>query len=151
MNLHQLEMELHDMMDGLQDFATNEAPGIIGDMAVEFYKEGFENEGFTDVSLERWKEVKRRENPTRPDRIAARAKILTGTTNLRRSIKPYVSAGEVTIRSEAFSKNGFNYAPVHNFGTEKIPQREFVGESETLNEKILQRMKEKAAEILKNK
>jgi phage gpG-like protein len=148
MDLHQLEINLQEMLGELQDFANNDAPEIIGKMAKDFYKESFQNEGFTDKDLGEWPEVERRKNPKRPERSAATRKILTGSTgNLGRSIEYYTEKGAVTIRSEVYSPTGFNYAPVHNWGTDKIPQRQFVGDSETLNEKILERMREKAREI----
>ena len=75
--------------------------------------------------------------------------MLVKSGNLSRSIKATEETGKVTVHAEAFSKNGFNYAPVHNFGTDKIPQRMFVGESETLNKKIIERIKRKAAEIIR--
>ncbi len=149
MNIRELEAKLNEITRKFVDFAQYEAPEVIGQMAQEFYKKSFENEGFTDASFEEWKEVKRRQSPKRPDRADAQRKILTGTGNLRRSVDYDAYAGEVRVHAEAFSAKGFNYAPVHNWGTTRIPQRQFLGESHTLNKAILKRLKEKVNEINK--
>jgi phage gpG-like protein len=143
MKLHELKTRLNEMTGELQDFADNIAPEIIGRMAADFYKESFQNEGFTDKTLQPWQRVKR------PNRKTVTPKILVKTGNLKRSIDYKTEKGKVTIHAEAFSAKGFNYAPVHNFGTERIPQRMFVGESETLNEQIIERLKHKVNGILR--
>jgi phage gpG-like protein len=75
--------------------------------------------------------------------------VLVKTGNLKRSIKYKTEKGKVTVHAEAFSDKGFNYAPVHNFGEGGMPQRMFVGESETLNEQIIERLKQKVKGVLK--
>jgi phage gpG-like protein len=131
-------------MREIEDFAKHKAPEVVGQIAVEFYKDSFLNEGFTDKTLEKWPAVKR------PERKRRNSKILVGTDNLRRSIKPVVEESKVSVHAEVYSKNNFNYAPVHNFGTNKIPQRQFVGESETLNEKIHDDLERRVDDILRS-
>lgn len=148
MNLHELEVNLKQLTKNLEDFANDIAPQVVGKTAKDFYKESFQKQGFTGDSLTSWKEVKRREAPSRPDRAASSRNILTGATgNLGRSIDYACEKGKVTITAEVFSATGFNYAPVHNWGTPKMPQRQFVGESETLNRIILDKIKERIKEI----
>jgi len=151
MNLKELEKRLNELCKDYKDFADNIAPEIIGKTAKDFYKESFQNEGFTDKGLNKWPEVKRRENPRRPELARASRKILTETGNLRRSIDYETFKGRVVVTAEVFSKSGFNYAPVHNFGTKKIPRRMFVGESSVLNEKILEKIREKIKKISQNR
>jgi phage gpG-like protein len=146
MNLHQLQIKIQQMTDDIRDFATNEAPEIAGNVAVPFYKKNFQDEGFTNRSLEKWPEVKRRQSPSRPDRADARRKILTKTGNLARSVQYTTAPGVATVHAEAFS-NGFNYAPVHNNGEGSMPKRQFVGESETVNEEIHKKLQRKINEI----
>ena len=147
MRLNELEGKLKELMQNHKEFAENEAPEIVGRMAQEFYKESFENEGFTDNSLQKWPEVKRRINPARPDRASAKRNILVNTGNLRRSVDYQTFKGRVIVSAEVFSKTGFNYAPVHNWGTNRIPQRQFLGDSHILNQKILERLREKVNQI----
>ena len=109
-------------------------PIIIGREAVSYFKKNFQNEGW---ERNKWKEVKRRENPW--TRGAARTrKILTGkTADLGRSIQYTAELGKATIHSDLI------YAAVHNWGLKAgrgagftMPQRKFIGESEELNIKI---------------
>ena len=111
----------------------------------------YEYESFTDKTFVPWKEVKRRENPTRPDRAESTRKILTKTGNLGRSIEYNTEPGQVIIFSE------LDYAAAHNEGTTTagrnnnvtIPKRQFIGESETFDKKVLKIMKEGTDRILK--
>jgi len=127
-------------------------------MAVDFFKQSFHNEGFTDTTLERWPEVKRRQDP-RVRGARATRKILTGDTgDLGESITYHIrTPSEVVIKAEAYSKNGFNYAPVHNEGVTDagrnrnvvIPKRQFIGYSHTLDRDIEREIDRKIRDILK--
>jgi phage gpG-like protein len=152
MKLHELSVRIEKMTDELLDYAQNIAPHDIGEEAVEFYREAFQQDkkGFTDRALVKWKELKRPNHKREPGSEKGRSNILVKSTNLSRSIEARPEQGKVTVHAEAFSKKGFNYAPVHNSGDKNIPQRKFIGESETLNKKIVERLKEKAAEIIRN-
>ncbi len=93
----------------------------IGEEAVDHYKASFDNEGFTDETLNPWQEVKRR-MPESPwfghsgqmgkfslERTSA--KILNGETNLLKdSIKFTYIPGGVRI------SNSRPYAAVHQYG-----------------------------------
>ena len=128
----------------IEAYINNDAPEIMGVIARDHFTESFQNEGFTDEKFEKWEEVKRRMNPKITGAKASRA-ILTGDTgDLGMSID-YTNAanGEVTIYSDK------PYAEAHNEGTTTagrnhsvtIPQRKFIGDSETLNKKILDELK----------
>lgn len=96
----------------IEQFINDDAPVIMGKNAVDFFKEGFQKEGFTDETLEKWPEVQRRKNPKRPDRAAASRKILTGDTgDLGMSIqRKNEGNGQVTIVSDK------PYSKIHNEG-----------------------------------
>jgi phage gpG-like protein len=110
----------------------------VGDEAVSHYKKSFRDEGFTDRSLKKWKEVKRRINPRNPKAAAATRPILTGSGELGQSINWDKGAGrKVVVRSDKV------YARVHNEGLRagrgkgfKMPKRQFVGKSAELTKKI---------------
>lgn len=53
--------KLYAKLDRIQKYLDNQLPTIIGVEAVNFFKESFDNQGFTDQTLEKWKEVKRRD------------------------------------------------------------------------------------------
>jgi phage gpG-like protein len=151
-DLHTFSEQFEEMTRDLTDFIQDGNPGSVADItgrkAVEFYDKGFINEGFTDESFKPWKEVKRRQNPRKPSSAAARRPILTETGRLRRSLLYAVAPGSVTISAEAFSEKGFNYAPVHNFGTVKVPKREFVAPSQALNAELKEEYEKRIQSII---
>jgi phage gpG-like protein len=118
---------------------NSELPDIVGVEGVNHFKESFQDEGFTDETLEKWPQVKRRSNPKRVDRAAASRQILTGETgDLGRSVEYTAQPGEVKYKSDK------DYAAAHNEGTTNagrgnkttIPKRQFIGKSKALDKKI---------------
>jgi phage gpG-like protein len=89
--------------------------------SLDFYKRSFTNEGFTDNSLKRW--------PRR--KIQRSWPLLYKTGNLKNSLK-------IIIRGENYFVIGtdVSYAPYHNNGTDRLPQRQFIGESATLTRRL---------------
>lgn len=136
---------LLDASKEIENYINNDTPEIMGVMARDHFKESFQNEGFTDNSFENWQEVKRRLNPKITGAQAARA-VLTGDTgDLGMSIDYTRAAnGEVTVFSdkvyaEAHNEGATNAGRNHNVA---IPKRQFIGDSEVLNEEILKRFGE---------
>lgn len=103
-------------------------PRRLGSVAVRHFKMSFRNEGFTDRGLVKWK---RRKGNTDPGRA-----VLTKTGDLKRSIK---------IKRASFQKiiiatSGVSYADRHNSGTRGMPKRQFMGDSEKLEDKLKKRV-----------
>jgi phage gpG-like protein len=155
------EQFLQHLIDSETEFKRyfdNDLPTIVGVEAVNFYKESFQNEGFTDETLERWQDVKRRTEPTRPDHAAASRKILTGNTgDLGRSISYKPEPGQATIIADTTQAGSDkDYAAPHNEGTTTagrgnkttIPKRQFIGESATLNRKLDEIIEKEIKKIL---
>lgn len=126
-------------------------PDIIGTESVNHFKESFEHEGFTDKTLEKWKDVKRRDESSKwygfsPNRkksfseAATSRKVLSGESkDLAESITYSKAPGVVIVESDKA------YAEVHNEGGKakvfgkkefEMPARKFIGPSEELDEKI---------------
>ena len=156
------EEHIQKLMAESKEFANwfnGQLPTIVGVEAVNFYKESFQKEGFTDEALEKWPEVKRRSNPKRTDRAAASRPILTGeTADLGRSIEYYAMPGETTIKADTMGAGSDkDYAAAHNEGTTTagrgnkttIPKRQFMGKSRTLNKKIEKITADMIKQILK--
>ena len=135
------------------------ARNMAGNMAVRHFKESFRNEGFTDTALEKWTEVQRRIPGTLAYETATGAArtrgILRGKGIMVNSIKVLQSSEYKVVIGVA----GVPYAPYHNdgakwtqrklFGRElkepkqvEIPQRQFIGNSQTLEQKIETRLGE---------
>lgn len=145
-------------------YMENTAPTIMGVEAVNHFKDSFANQGFTDRSLEKWKEVERRKegrwkgfqygstvarpgskkrNPnsqTNYSPAAEKRDILTGTTlELMNGIDWQKTATGVKVYATAA------YAKIHNqggpmtiFGSKSstMPKRQFIGKSEVLRNKL---------------
>lgn len=145
MDGQQFSEHLLNISRDAEDLINNDAPEIMGVIARDHFTEAFQDEGFTDAAFLKWDEVKRRLNPKTKGAKASR-KILTGDTgDLGMSID-YTNAanGEVTLYSDV------PYADAHNSGTStagrsrnvRIPQRQFIGDSEVLNQKITKKLAE---------
>lgn len=100
--------------------AKREIMNEIAHNSLEFFKvKSFDNEGFTDKTLERW--------PARKDGDTSR-RLLVKTGRGRASIHiQSVNADSAKLVAEA------EYMRYHNEGTKTIPKREFMGDSQTLN------------------
>lgn len=152
MDGNQFAQHLLSMSQEAENFINNEAPVIMGKEAVDFFQEGFQNEGFTDASLEPWKEVKRRQDPKVKGARASR-KILTGDTgDLGMSIESEVIGnGETEIKSDK------PYSQAQNEGTDNagrnrnvtIPKRQFIGDSQELDKRVLNALQNRSDEFMK--
>ncbi len=147
-------LQLQNIASSVKSAIENELPTVVGRMAVDHFKENFQNEGFTDNSLEPWQEVKRRSG-NRTGSASDTRNILTGETgDLGRSINYDISGpGQITISSDK------PYASAHNEGTTNagrnrnvtIPQRKFIGDSAALNDAIVKEIEETIDCIMKNR
>jgi phage gpG-like protein len=168
MTLNELAQYFESLQEEFDDFINNKGPQIIGKVAVDYFKESFENEGWEG---ERWQEVQRRMNTVvrngrevpNPIRGAARdRKILTGETgDLGRSIE--INAGEtgngkvqIWTDPQSFAGSDKDYARAHNEGTTTagrnhnvvIPKRQFMAHSDILNDKIRDEIEKKLREMI---
>lgn len=123
-------------------------PRLAGNTALNFFKDSWSKEGFTDVRLERW--------PARKVNDGARRRLLVQTGRLRRSLRmthtttrvvistdvPYAQihneGGQVkgTVKVKAHTRQG---RPVraHNRKVDfKIPKRQFMGHSKLLDRRL---------------
>lgn len=117
-------MDNADKMKKQLDLFSNGLDKLIDDIAkstLSFYKKSFDNQGFTDETLETW--VKRRREYTWP--------ILRKTGALKNSIQQE-RIGRLSFK--IFTT--MEYAPYHNNGTPTLPQRQFIGESKQLTKDI---------------
>ena len=104
----------------------------VADTAQEYFVDCFKNEAFDGKD---WKQVKRRLN-AKTKGAKKTNPILYDTGALRNSIK-IISAkwSQIKISTEANAAVS-EYGYVHNEGTDKIPQRQFMGDAKELDAKI---------------
>lgn len=131
-------IDLQKLTDKARAFIADDLPVVVGKTAVDLFTENFQNEGFKDGDIQKWKEVRRRENPRAKGAMGIR-KILTGITgDLGRSLKYAPGVAEVKITSD------LPYAQAQNEGTTTagrgnnttIPARKFMGDSKDITEAI---------------
>ena len=149
MNLGELARITDAQMKDLKNFVEgDDIKDIMGREAERHFKESFVNEGFTDKTVEKWDDVKRRD-PNSPwygrgkinkfEGVRTTANILTNTETLKDSIKYEITANGVLVKSST------PYAAVHQFGLQakiygkkafQMIARPFIGKSMVLKEKI---------------
>lgn len=131
-------------------YIKNDAPRVVGTLAVNHAKQTFDDEGFTDTVFEPWKEVNRRKDPKASPRDQSR-KILSDSGDLKDSIRYEQAEMTVKIGSD------LDYARPHNEGTDnagrggktKIPKRQFIGDSESLKTEMRKEIKSDLKKIAK--
>lgn len=141
---------------------SDEIKDVIGREAQDHFKESFVNEGFTDESLEKWPDVKRRDSESewyghsgqdgKFSSTRTTAKILTGESgDLGRTINFVRTERGVRVFSEK------PYARVHNFGgmakiygkkAFQMLARPFIGRSVTLVRRIEDKIRPRIKEFL---
>lgn len=164
MDISEFANRLPEKMKELTDFINNDAKDIMGTEAVEHFRESFTNEGFTDETLEKWPDVKRRDPNSewhghsgqtgKFSTARTTAKILTGETNELQNAFSYTHTdnGVKVINDKP-------YAGVHQFGLMAkiygkkaftMLKRPFVGRSKVMIQKINSELKERIINILKS-
>lgn len=90
-------------------------------IALKFFKHNFKQRQFWDLTKEKWR--KRKGKPKHPP--------LEDTGNMYRNIQ-----GRIMGNKAVNIYNNVPYSGYHNYGTEKIPQRQFIGNSDELDTRI---------------
>lgn len=112
------------------------APRVLANQAQNFFSDSFKKSAWNDFNTVKWEEVKRRtpgtfeyKYPKKKGLSRRSSPILVRTGKLRRAVGN-------SIRTVTFEKIELIvplvYADVHNTGTNKIPKRQFMGDSKTL-------------------
>ena len=140
----------------LQEFMDNDLLDIIEVEGLNHFEESFDNEGFTDNTLEKWKPRKTTDKKGRDitryrtNKVGKKGQlnsygrknkgraILTGHNSggnkLRHSLKADKVSGGVQFSSDKA------YAERHNEGKDDMPKRQFMGASEQLDKTIIKKI-----------
>ena len=123
----------------------------MANVAKNEFLNNFREQGFNG---KKWKEVQRRIEGTKAysgnkDKGKRTRAILQGkgSGRLRKDVANSVANGRKNSELSYTLVVENNYASYHNDGTSKIPQRQFVGMTEKLNKKILNKINEKFIQI----
>jgi phage gpG-like protein len=146
----------------ITSYLKTQAPKVIGVEAKNHFREGFVNEGFTDKALEPWEEVKRREDAalkrnkngkvSKSQPRDQRRKILSDAGTLKNSIDYSITGNEIEVGTDDVKGK----AEAHNEGTTTagrgnsttIPKRQFIGQSNQLEQKIKAKFERDVTKIL---
>lgn len=156
-DINKMKEDFERMERELNQFVEKDFPIIVAVEAENHYKRSFDNQGFTDTTLVKWKSRDVDTNPQKysrreRERSAGRA-ILIGHgsgDHMRDSIYTTHTSARVDIMIPK------PYAQVHNEGGQAgrnlsatIPQRQFVGKSAVLNEAIKKKVELRINQIFK--
>lgn len=116
----------------------NNVPKIIGERARRFFELSFRKQGFTDTGFSKWKRRKREyKGNAKTGRAPSFGKnTLSNRGFLRKSIK----RTKTTKKQIRISSVGIPYANIHNQGIGKMPKRQFIGNSKTLEKGLQKRI-----------
>jgi phage gpG-like protein len=143
------------------DQVKKEAPPILANQAQTFFTHSFDKQGFNE-GQEKWTEVKRRQEGTSEYKypkfkgLGRRTKaILSGASRLKRAVASSVRQATWDMIRLVVD---VPYADIHNKGGEgkafgkyrfKMPQRKFMGDSEMLRRKQMEKLKQIVDKIWK--
>lgn len=122
----------------VRETAGGKIPAVVGTMALRHFKRAMQDEGFRDRRLVKWKEVNRRKKGHPQFKPKQQQKILVGKgsggimNTLRNTRRTWE---EVVIASQ-----GKPYAKYHNEGGGRLPRRQFLGNSHTLERAVEKRV-----------
>jgi len=120
-------------------------PKQVGNIMLnDFFLKSFDDEAFSDGrrSSDPWA---KRKYKTKRDRVAGRRGLLYQSGSLVGSIR----VGSATMKKIAVGSYGIEYATFHNNGiANRLPKRQFIGESKMMNRKIRTLIKKKLKKII---
>lgn len=147
-----LEDTIRRQAEELEEFLTNDLIDIIEVEGLNHFEASFEDEGFTDQTLEKWQERKTTDSSGRDvTRYRTNRRGKAGSLNAKgrkdkgRAILTGHATGGNKLRNSGRADKinggvafvwGKPYAEAHNEGTDELPKRQFAGESAVLNEKF---------------
>lgn len=106
---------------------------LVANDALQEVRQNFKDEGFTDKVLSKWRPRKNNADPGRA--------LLVKTGKLLRSFRTEVKGMTIKIMTN------IPYAGYHQTGTDRMPKRQFMGESQRLNAKIADRVKKSLSNV----
>lgn len=140
-------------------YIKNDAPDVIGQLAVNHFKKSFENEGFTDKKLSKWAPRAKEPKLARKvlvgqgngDHLADSIDYTTvGTSVIIQTDKAYAEAHNEgytgTQNVPAHTRRG-NPVKAHSRNM-KLPQRQFIGDSDEMNNAIEKKIEKDLTKIL---
>lgn len=163
--MDQFERDIIRQAKELQEFMDNDLLDIIEVEGLNHFEESFDNEGFTDSSLVKWKPRKTKDKrgrditKYRTNKVGKKGSLNSyGRKNEGRAILTGHSTGGNKLRNSLKAKQvnsgvefstDKEYAEVHNEGKGDMPKRQFIGKSKKLDKKIIKKANKRLDKIFK--
>ncbi|MDO5608267.1 MAG: phage morphogenesis protein [Capnocytophaga sp.] len=156
---------MKDNFKKIADFIKNDLPKVVEVEGLKFIAQNFQDEGFHDGSLQKWKPRKTTDRKGRDitryrtDRKGRAGNLNKyGQKNEGRAILTGHNTGGNKLRHSFKTRSGQNKvvfythkesAERHNEGTNGMPKRQFIGKSETLRRSIKKEVERILNQLLK--
>ena len=137
--------EFKKVLVEIQNFIENKANTIVRVEGVKHFKKSFQDEGFTDETLEPWQDISEKRKEQKQRKNGDLPPILTETGDLGRSINGEERADGVLFYTDKV------YAQRHNEGLSGMPKRQFMGPSKALEKKIITKFNKSFDKIIKGR
>lgn len=115
-------------------FIQRDAKTIIKNESLSHFRQSFQNEGFTDETLDPWPDITEKTKERKRRRNGSLPPILTDTGDLSRSLTGTIEGNDVVISSD------LPYAERHNQGLQGMKKRQFMGASRQLERRITRQL-----------
>ena len=156
-------------------FYQKRLPTLLGNHAVNFFKDNFDRQGFLNLVLEPWQprkavqQFRRRGVLNKKGNASRLVPTRAWTRNAGRGILIGLAGGAMLKRSTRLESaaptkvviaNNLPYAAIHNYGLNglafgkhpfKMPKRQFIGPSETMNKELESITMKELTKIITNK
>lgn len=158
--------ELQELLDKAVQEIPEQAMKIVEVEGLNFIKKNFQEEGFNDNGLEKWKprkttdrqgrDLTRHKRTTRRGTEGSLTKfgqreqgraILTGHNTGGDKLRNSFKARRDKLKVIFYTYK--DYAEYHNEGTDKLPKRQFIGKSAYLEQKIYKKLSKTLDKIFK--
>lgn len=165
MDLQEFARIYPEKMKKLRDWIESDAPKkIMGDEAEVHYSMSFYRGGFTDKTLEKWQDVKRRDKDSPwygHSGQSGKFSLARTSANILKGEKGLLAQSIARTYTEKGVKmtNAAPYAAVHQFGLKAkvygkheftMPARPFMGKSLVLKQKIEQKLEQEIYKIMRS-
>ena len=156
--MDRLSQDIKRQAKELAEFLAKEALDIIEVENINHIEQAFDDEGFTNSSLQKWRKRSTRGQRYKTDRRGKKGQLTaagradkgravltgqaTGGNKLRNSFRAERQPDGVRFKTDK------DYAERHNEGQAGMPKRTFVGKSKTLSKKVMTKIEKGIDKIL---
>ncbi len=156
--MDKLTEDLKRQAKELGEFLANDALDIIEVEGINHIEQAFDDEGFTDGSLRKWRKRKAKGQKYKTNRRGKKGQLTAaGRADKGRAILTGQATGGNKLRNSFRAerqpdgvrfKTDKEYAERHNEGLSGMPKRQFIGKSKTLTKKVIKKIEKGIDKIL---